>query len=110
MDGMHDGNLLKDAAALRELYGEASEGAIAEIRDSVLNEIRAVQAAASSEGAPSPLTEQYVALLTAALTAAGDGMATGAWRTAVYLLGDRQSYPRLASAWRSVTFPSYLPS
>jgi Helicase HerA, central domain len=29
-------------------------------------------------------------------------MATGAWRTAVYLLGDHDSYPRLASAWRSV--------
>lgn len=90
------------AWAVLVLAYPASESAIAEVRDSILNEIRAVQAAASNEGAPSPLTEQYVALLTAALTAAGDGMATGAWRTAVYLLGDRQSYPRLASAWRSV--------
>lgn len=88
--------------ALLVLAYPAAEGAIAEVRDSVLNEIRAVQAAASNEGAPSPLTEQYVALLTTALIAAGDAMATGAWRTAVYLLGDRTSYPRLASAWRSV--------
>src|SRR5262249_20571191 len=29
-------------------------------------------------------------------------LATGAWRTAAYLLGDQHSYPRLASAWRSV--------
>src|SRR5487761_319083 len=29
MDGMHDGDLLKDATALRALYGEPSAGAIA---------------------------------------------------------------------------------
>jgi hypothetical protein len=88
--------------AVLVLASPASEGAIAQVRDSVLNEIRAVEAAAKNEGAPSPLTEQYVELLKTALASAGDGMATGAWRTAIYLLGDRDSYPRLASAWRSV--------
>jgi hypothetical protein len=72
------------------------------VRDSILNEMRAVQSAAKSELAPSPLTEQYVELLNEALAAAGEGRATGAWRTGVYLLGDKDSYPRLASAWRSV--------
>ena len=42
MDGMHDGNLLKDAAALRELYGEASEGAIAKEIDHVNGPYRAM--------------------------------------------------------------------
>ncbi len=80
----------------------AAEPAIARIRDSVLNEMRAVQSAAKSELAPSPLMEQYVELLKSSLSAAGEGMATGAWRTGVYLLGTEDSYPRLASAWRSV--------
>lgn len=80
----------------------AAEDAIGQVRDSVLNEMRAVEAAAKNELAPSPLTERYVELLKESLTAAGEGLATGAWRTAVYLLGDQESYPRLASAWRSV--------
>jgi len=80
----------------------ASEGAIGQQRDSILNEIRAVSTASQNERAPSPLTEQYVDLLKIALASTGDGMATGAWRTAVYLLGNPDSYPRLASAWRSV--------
>ncbi|KAF0957282.1 hypothetical protein MLGJGCBP_01717 [Rhodococcus sp. T7] len=80
----------------------ASEGAIAQQRDSLLNETRIVMAAAEAERAPSPLTQQYVDLLKIALKSTGDAMATGAWRTAIYLLGDNFSYPRLASAWRSV--------
>ncbi len=35
MDGVHDGNLLTDAAALRALYGDPSEGAIAKEIDFV---------------------------------------------------------------------------
>jgi len=80
----------------------AAEPAIAQVRDSILNEMRAVQSSAKSELAPSPLTEQYVDLLKMSLAAAGEGMATGSWRTGAYLLGDEASYPRLASAWRSV--------
>src|SRR5207253_2727882 len=79
-----------------------AEDAVAAERSALLNETRAAEAAAKNENAPSPLTEQYVELLKVALLSAGESMATGAWRTAVYLLGDRDSYPRLASAWRSV--------
>ena len=42
MDGMHDGVLLTDAAALRELYGEPSEGAIAKEIDYVHPHYRAM--------------------------------------------------------------------
>src|SRR5215212_2398381 len=80
----------------------ASEGAIGDVRSSILNEMRAISAAAEHERAPSPLTEQYLQLLKAGLVSAGEGMATGSWRTAVYLMGDATSYPGLASAWRSV--------
>lgn len=90
-----------DWAALVLAY-PTSEDAVGEVRDSVINEMRAVESAAKNELAPSPLTEQYVEMLKVSLAAAGEGLATGAWRTAVYLLGDEGSYPRLASAWRSV--------
>ena len=80
----------------------AAEDAIGEVRSSILNEMRAVSAAAKNEGAPSPLTQQYTDLLDSGLMSMSEGMATGAWRTAIYLLGDGDSYPRLASAWRSV--------
>jgi uncharacterized protein len=42
MDGMHDANLLKDAAALRALYGEPSEPAIAKEVDYVHPHYRAM--------------------------------------------------------------------
>jgi uncharacterized protein len=42
MDGMHDANLLKDAAALRALYGEPSEPAIAKEVDFVHPHYRAM--------------------------------------------------------------------
>jgi PPOX class probable FMN-dependent enzyme len=42
MDGMHDGTLLRDAAALRELYGEPSAGAIAKEIDYVHPHYRAM--------------------------------------------------------------------
>lgn len=78
------------------------EEQIGTIRESVLNEIRAVSSRARTTGEPSPLTDYYVDLLKIALTSAGEAMATGGWRTAVYLLGDEESYPRLAAAWRSL--------
>jgi hypothetical protein len=79
-----------------------AESAIGGVRAQVLNEMRAVEAAADTEGARSPLAEQYVALLGTMLSSLGEGMAAGSWRTGVYLLGDGESYPRLATVWRSV--------
>jgi len=46
MDGMQDGNVITDAAALRSLYGEASEGAIAKEIDHVHPHYRAMIEAA----------------------------------------------------------------
>lgn len=95
-------SMIGSAWAILVLAQPVSERGIAGQREAILNEMRGVMAAAKNEAAPSPLTEHYVELLKVALASAGDGMATGAWRTAVYLLGDDESYPRLASAWRSV--------
>jgi hypothetical protein len=88
-------------AALILAYPVA-EQAIGAVRAQILNEIRTVESAVTSEGASSPLAELYTAQLRLGLTAVNDGMGTGAWRSAVYLLGDAESYPRLAAAWRSV--------
>ena len=88
--------------ALLILAQPVSERGIAGHREAIINETRAVLSAAQNEAAPSPLTEHYVELLKIALASASNGMATGAWRTATYLLGDQDSYPGLASAWRSV--------
>ena len=78
------------------------EANVAAVRHGVLNEMRIVQEVAKAEAAPSPLTEFYVDLLKRSLVALTQGASTGTWRTAAYLLGDHESYPRLASAWRSV--------
>ena len=79
-----------------------SERAVRSVREQVLNEMRAVGAQAAIEGAPSPLGDEYVELLKLSLASVGESLATGAWRTGVYLLGNGESYPLLAAVWRSV--------
>ncbi|MGP4051218.1 ATP-binding protein [Streptomyces sp. 2A115] len=79
-----------------------SESLVRNLRLQLINEQRSVQTAAKLEGIPSPLAETYVNLLDHQLAALTDGQATGAWRTAVYLLGDAGSYRPLASLWRGI--------
>ncbi|EHI41296.1 hypothetical protein OPAG_08116 [Rhodococcus opacus PD630] len=79
-----------------------AEPSVIKVRQEVLNEMRAVETAARAEGAPSPLAEHYIGLLKRSLADLGEGLAIGAWRTGVYLLGDEESYPPLAAGWRSV--------
>ena len=87
-----------------------AEQTITAERGAILNEMRTVLAAAKNEAAPSPLTDHYIELLKVALESTGTGMVTGAWRVGVYLLGDADSQPRLASSWRSVlSGPKSLP-
>lgn len=87
-----------------------SDAAVTGIRHGVINEMRIVQESAKAESAPSPLAEFYVEMLKRSLKELTAAAATGAWRTACYLLGDGESYPRLASTWRSVfSGPESLP-
>lgn len=88
--------------AMLVLAEPVDESVISDLRHGLINEARAVQAAARSEMAPSPLAAHYDQLLQAALAALTQGQAVGAWRTAAYLLGDPSSYYRLASAWRGI--------
>ncbi len=79
-----------------------AEDVTSNLRNSTLYEMRTVQAAAQAAGTPSPLAAYYSELLTVALKALTRGLEAGLWRTGVYLLGDRQSYDRLASVWRGI--------
>src|SRR5205823_2834621 len=49
-----------------------------------------------------PLAEAYAEMLKIALKSLTHAEAVGAWRTAVYLLGDTASYYRLSSTWRGI--------
>ena len=72
------------------------------LRLRTVNELRSVQTAAKVGGAPSPLAEQYTQLLKAQLASLSEALGSGAWRTAVYLLGDETTYHGLASLWRGL--------
>ena len=78
------------------------ERAINDMRHEIINEMRVAETSAKNEAAPSPLIEHYVQLLTTSLKSLTEASSVGGWRAAVYLLGDGESYPRLASVWRSV--------
>jgi len=72
-----------------------------DLRMRILNEMRAVAEAPSGIGR-GPLAEHYTELLKRGLTNLTEAQGTGAWRTAVYLAGDVESYDRLAGVWRGV--------
>ena len=76
--------------------------AIADMRNQVFNEMRIVQSSAKAEDAPSPLAGFYVKLLKPLSKTLSSAQAAGGWRTAVYLLGEKDSYSRLASVWRGI--------
>lgn len=60
---------------------------------------------AHSLGGPSPLGQHFGELAQLAINNLTKAIATGAWRTAIYLLGDWEggpSYGRLSSVWNSI--------
>ncbi|MFD3441115.1 ATP-binding protein [Streptomyces sp. NPDC058685] len=93
------GQVRWSALVLAQPVGEAL---VRNLKLQVINQMRRAQTAAKLGGAPSPLADHYVDLLTAQLKSLGDAQGTGAWRTAVYLLGDEESYPQVASLWRGL--------
>lgn len=84
------------------LASPAPEQFLVAQRDGLLNEMRGVKTASMNEGLPSPLTEEYVRLLEQGLAGSHQALATGGWRTSVYLFGAGTGYPRLASVWRAM--------
>jgi len=72
------------------------------LQQNIIYETRTVQAATKGAGVPNPLAEYYTELLKTGLTTLTQGQGVGTWRTGVYLLGEHDSYYRLASVWRSI--------
>jgi hypothetical protein len=74
----------------------------ADMLDQFLTESRIIRAVQDKDKPQHPLAEAYLESLKAdveTLTLAG---AIGAWRTAVYLVGDEAGYQRLSAAWRGL--------
>ncbi|MFI8421134.1 ATP-binding protein [Streptomyces sp. NPDC085479] len=90
-----------DWAAL-VLAQPVGEGLVRDLKLRLINDMRIAQTASTLGGVPSPLTQHYLELMARQLKAFTDAQGAGAWRTAVYLLGDDASYPQLASLWRGV--------
>jgi Helicase HerA, central domain len=78
------------------------EEAVRDLRLRLINEMRSAETPTKLAGVPSPLVDHYLKLLDLAVRNHTLGQAVGAWRTAVYLLGEETSYYRLASVWRGV--------
>ncbi|MFB7112679.1 ATP-binding protein [Streptomyces sp. NPDC056291] len=78
------------------------EAPVREMRLRLINEMRAVQTSVKLGGAPSPLADHYLALLAGQLASLTEGQGAGAWRTAVYLLGEPDGFAELTSLWRGV--------
>ncbi|MFF4796219.1 ATP-binding protein [Streptomyces sp. NPDC001276] len=78
------------------------EGPVRELRMSLINEMRSVETGVKLDGAPSPLADHYLELLSGQLRVLSEGQGSGAWRTAVYLLSDSDGFAESSSLWRGV--------
>ncbi|WP_331738382.1 helicase HerA domain-containing protein [Embleya sp. NBC_00896] len=78
------------------------ETLVRNLRLQLINERRSVQTASKLGGVPSPLADTYDELLAMRLDDLTEAQNTGGWRTAVYLLGDADSYGPLAGMWRGI--------
>jgi hypothetical protein len=72
---------------------------ITQLRDIALDDVRTALSG-SDQKADVPLTKAYTAQMQQLIDSLNRALAAGAWRTAVYLLGDEASYWRLSAAWR----------
>lgn len=74
---------------------------LAQLRDIALDDARAAISSEEHVGTLTPLAKAYREQIDGLVTSLNRGLSIGAWRTAVYLLGDDASYWRLAASWRA---------
>jgi Helicase HerA, central domain len=79
-----------------------TEDTIISCRDAIINELGSVQTATQGEKVEPPLAKTYTDWLTFTLKSLNSSLEVGLWRTGVYLLGDEESYGRLAGVWRAI--------
>jgi hypothetical protein len=84
------------------LADPVGEKSISKLRQNIIEEMREVHNATQTKMAPLPLLEHYNSLLKISLEELTSSVTIGAWRTAVYLMGDENSYARLTSIWRGL--------
>lgn len=72
---------------------------LVQLRDIALDDLRAAVSAQDGH-TPSPLTNVYTAQIEQLVGSLNRALASGGWRTGVYLLGDGASYWQLAAGWR----------
>lgn len=75
---------------------------IRRLREICLEEMKQALAEFAEKPRPIPMAEHYVDLLRKNVNSLTDGLASGAWQTAAYIMGDEISYFRLVSVWRSI--------
>jgi DNA helicase HerA-like ATPase len=72
------------------------------LRQQLLTESRLIEAVQGKDRPQHPLAQSYLESLKASVEALTVAGAVGAWRTAVYLLGDATGYQRLSAAWKGL--------
>lgn len=78
------------------------ESTIISQQQHLINEQRETETSAKVSDIPTPLANYYVDLLKVETNRLKIARAVGGWRTAVYLMGDDNSYYRLVSVWRGI--------
>jgi hypothetical protein len=78
------------------------DGARVRLRQQLLTESRLIEAVQGKDRPQHPLAQTYLESLKASVDALTVAGAVGAWRTAVYLLGDATGYQRLSAAWKGL--------
>ncbi|NNC75951.1 MAG: ATP-binding protein, partial [Acidimicrobiia bacterium] len=79
---------------------------VCDLRNRLIAEMRGTETAivrAQTSGAfAASLEEHYLRLLMSELASLSHGVASGGWRTAVYLMGSPTAYRQLSSLWRGI--------
>src|SRR5439155_10284572 len=79
-----------------------SENNTLKLRNFLINESRVTESQTDQGKSPNPLAKHYLEFLQYQIKILMDGQTNGTWRTAVYLMGDKLNYHRLASSWKSI--------
>lgn len=86
----------------RIMAAPVDEATLVAMRARLLEDLRRVDASASSAGVPSRLTQLYVANIERHLADLTHGFGVGVWRVATYLMATQSSFGQLAASWRGL--------
>jgi hypothetical protein len=94
---------LQDTSWTLMILAEPIDGSLLDrLRMKAAEELRTIQFYLQNSPLKDTMAEYYAELLTASVSDYTYGVATGAWRTSVYLLGSELGYPRLGAIWQGI--------